>query len=198
VGIFFAQVLPPKGVKNNIFFYPFRLHYFIGMLYYKCKQASLQLTHKKKDNTMLNKDLFALINETAQIESRPAKDIFKSTVALCMHDDELCIQFSTIENRKGYGKQYIPVTDLEQVMAVLLEAKDKGIQSETEKKSTAQIVKESLIENEDGEIRFKSEDTKGKKPTLFTSKDDFDEFVTVMQAYVPKIMAKLQALRNRQ
>ena len=59
-----------------------------------------------------------------------------------MHNDELCIQFSTIENRKGYGKQYIPVSELEQVMAVLLEAKDKGIQSETEKKSTAQIVKE--------------------------------------------------------
>ena len=146
----------------------------------------------------MNKDLFALINETAQIESRPAKDIFKSSVALCMHNDELCIQFSTIENRKGYGKQYVPVSELNEVMSVLLEAKDNGIQSETEKKSTAQIVRESLVENEDGEIRFKSEDTKGKKPTLFTSKDDFDQFVTVMQQYVPKIMAKLEALRSRQ
>ena len=146
---------------------------------------------------MLNKDLFALINESAQIESRPAKDIFKSSVALCMRNEELCIQFSTIENRKGYGKQYVPVTELEQVMAVLLDAKDKGIQSETEKKSTAQIVKESLVENEEGEIRFKSEDTKGKKPTLFTSKDDFDQFVSVMQAYVPKIMAKLEQIKNR-
>ena len=145
----------------------------------------------------MNKDLFALINESAQIESRPAKDIFKSSVALCMHNDELCIQFSTIENRKGYGKQYVPVSELEQVMAVLLEAKDKGIQSESEQKSTAQIVKESLVENDEGEIRFKSEDTKGKKPTLFTSKDDFDQFVTVMQSYVPKIMAKLEQLRNR-
>ena len=146
---------------------------------------------------MLNKDLFALINETAQIDSRPAKDIFKSSVALCMHNDELCIQFSTIENRKGYGKQYVPVSELEQVMAVLLDAKDNGIQSETEKKSTAQIVKESLVENEEGEIRFKSEDTKGKKPTLFTSKGDFDEFVSTMQSYVPKIMAKLEALRSK-
>ena len=146
---------------------------------------------------MLNKDLFALINETAQITSRPAKDIFKSSVALCMHNEELCIQFSTIENRKGYGKQYIPVTELEQVMSVLLEARDNGIQSETEKKSTAQIVKQSLVENEEGEIRFKSEDTKGKKPTLFTSKDDFNDFVSVMQSYVPKIMAKLEQIKNR-
>ena len=145
----------------------------------------------------MNKDLFALINETAQIESRPAKDIFKSSVALCMHNDELCIQFSTIENRKGYGKQYVPVSELEQVMSVLLDAKDNGIQSETEQKTTAQIVKQSLVENDEGEIRFKSEDTKGKKPTLFTSKDDFDQFVSTMQAYVPKIMAKLEQLKNR-
>ena len=145
----------------------------------------------------MNKDLFALINESAKIESRPAKDIFKSSVALCMHNDELCIQFSTIENRKGYGKQYVPVSELEQVMSVLLDAKDNGIQSETEQKTTAQIVRQSLVENDEGEIRFKSEDTKGKKPTLFTSKDDFDNFVSTMQAYVPKIMAKLEQLKNR-
>ena len=145
----------------------------------------------------MNKDLFALINESAKIESRPAKDIFKSSVALCMHKDELCVQFSTIENRKGYGKQYVPVSELEQVMAVLLDAKDNGIHSETENKSSSQIVRESLVENEEGEIRFKSEDTKGKKPTLFTSKDDFDNFVSTMQAYVPKIMAKLESLRNK-
>ena len=45
--VFFAQLLPPKGVKNNIFFYPFRLHYSVVMLYYKCKQSSLQLTYSQ-------------------------------------------------------------------------------------------------------------------------------------------------------
>jgi hypothetical protein len=44
---FFAQVLPPKGVKNNIIFYPYRLHYSVGMLYYMCKQSSLQLTYSQ-------------------------------------------------------------------------------------------------------------------------------------------------------
>ena len=67
-------------------------------------------------------DILMMIDEREQNATRPASQIFKSTVGLTMHNDELCAVFSTVENRKGYGKQYIPVSQLDSTLAVLQEA----------------------------------------------------------------------------
>jgi len=141
-------------------------------------------------------DDIIMINESDE-NVRSSSEIFKSTVGLTVHNGVLSVVFSTIENRKGYGRQYIPVAELEQVMAVLATARDNGITSESEVKTTSQIVRSSLIENDDGEIRFKTEATKGKKPTLCSDKDDFDGFVSALEEYTPKIVAKAEKVSQR-
>ena len=78
----------------------------------------------------MNDILLTLIDEAEQVRVRPASQIFKSTVGLTMHNDQLCAVFSTIENRKGYGKQYIPVVELQETLAILKDARDNGIVNE--------------------------------------------------------------------
>jgi len=143
----------------------------------------------------MSDDIF-LINDKDETQ-RSASQIFKSTVGLTKKDGELVVVFSTTENRKGYGKQYIPVSELEPVLAVLQEAVKNGIEEEDEILSTSQVVKRSLIQNENGEIRFKTEQTKGKKPTLIPNEQQFEDFVNVLSDYSPKILAKVQALKNK-
>ena len=145
----------------------------------------------------MSDNILMMIDEEEQASKRPASQIFKSTVGLTMHNDQLCAVFSTIENRKGYGKQYVPVAELEATLAVLQGARDNGIISETEEKSTSQIVNESLIESEDGEVRFKTENSKGKKPTLCSDFEDFIGFVDEFEKYVPKIIAKANTVSKK-
>jgi len=140
-------------------------------------------------------DIF-LIN-TAEETQRSSSEIFKSTVGLTMKDDELTVVFSTTENRKGYGKQYIPVGELKDVLSVLQNASQNGIEEENEVLTTAETVKRSLIQNEDGEIRFKTEQTKGKKPTLISNQEQFADFVNTLSQYVPKILSKVNSLKNK-
>jgi len=143
----------------------------------------------------MSNDIF-LINDIEE-RQRTASQIFKSTVGLTKKNGELVVVFSTTENRKGYGKQYIPVSELESVLAILQEAATKGIEEENEVLTTSQVVKRSLIQNEDGEIRFKTEQTKGKKPTLIPNEEQFADFVNTISQYTPKILAKVQALKNK-
>ena len=140
-------------------------------------------------------DVF-MIDENESRE-RSAAEIFKSSVGLTVRDGVLSVVFSTVENRKGYGKQYIPVADLESTLAVLQNARQNGIQSESEEKTTSQIVRESLVESEYGEIRFKTENSKGKKPTVFSSTEDFSGFVSEFEGYVPKIIAKANSIKDK-
>lgn len=140
-------------------------------------------------------DVF-MIDENESRE-RSAAEIFKSSVGLTVRDGVLSVVFSTVENRKGYGKQYIPVADLESTLAVLQNARQNGIQSESEEKTTSQIVRESLVESEYGEIRFKTENSKGKKPTVFSSTEDFAGFVSEFEGYVPKIIAKANSIKDK-
>jgi len=142
-------------------------------------------------------DILMMIDEEQASQVRPASTIFKSTVGLTIHDGVLCAVFSTVENRKGYGKQFIPVSELAETVQILKEARDNGITAEGEIKTTSQIVKESLIENDDGEIRFKTEATKGKKPTLCSNRDDFNGFVDALEEYTPKILSKAQAVKSK-
>ena len=120
-------------------------------------------------------------------KQRSASDIFEDTLELVVHDNKLCITFNLVEDRKGYGSQFVPVDEIEQVSAVFKDAKQNGIVSETEQLSTSEILKKSLIETEEGEIRFKTEDSKGKKPTVCTNKEDFNGFVDTFMSYLPNI-----------
>ena len=145
----------------------------------------------------MSDDILMMIDEEQASQKRPASAIFKSTVGLTMHDDVLCAVFSTVENRKGYGKQYVPINELQETLSILQDARDNGISAEGEIKSTSQIVQDSLIENDDGEVRFKTEATKGKKPTLCSSLEDFCGFVSALEEYTPKILAKADKVSKR-
>jgi len=145
----------------------------------------------------MSDDILMMIDEEQATKTRPASAIFKSTVGLTMHDETLCAVFSTVENRKGYGKQYVPIEELGDTLAVLQDARDNGITTEGEVKSTSQIVRDSLIENDDGEVRFKTEATKGKKPTLCSTFEDFCGFVSALEEYTPKILKKAEKVSKR-
>ena len=145
----------------------------------------------------MSDNILMMIDEAEQARVRPASQIFKSTVGLTMHNDELCVVFSTVENRKGYGKQYIPVSQLESTLAVLKEAREEGIQSETEELSTSEIVRQSLVESEHNEVRFKTENSKGKKPTLCSDFEDFIGFVDAFEQYTPKIIANAKSVSEK-
>jgi hypothetical protein len=104
---------------------------------------------------------------------KPASQIIKETIGFEKVDGIWYVIFSTVENRKGYGKQKVPVSEFSQFVSVLQDAVNNGIHKEDEVLSCAEVVRKSLIESEDGSIRFKTEGTKGKKPTLFSDVDDF-------------------------
>tara|TARA_R100000152_G_C6737597_1_gene161613 strand:- start:621 stop:1115 length:495 start_codon:yes stop_codon:yes gene_type:complete len=153
--------------------------------------------YSKKEISNMSNNILMMIDDAGEQSTRPASEIFKGSVGLTMHNDELCAVFSTVENRKGYGRQFVPVSELQATLEVLQGARDNGIVNEAEEKSTSEIVKSSLIESEDGEIRFKTEDSKGKKPTLCGDFDDFVGFVNAFESYVPKIISKAQAVQAK-
>lgn len=128
--------------------------------------------------------------------TRSAKEIFGDTLNLTEHNGVLCIEFNLVEDRKGYGSQYVPVDELDAFAEVLCMARDNGIANETEQLSTAQILKKSLIETDKGEIRFKTEDSKGKKPTVCKDKSDFDEFVTTFVNVLPAMQKEIARVKT--
>ena len=138
-----------------------------------------------------------LFENEKTLSIRPASEIFASTVGFEWVNDELYLVFSTTENRKGYGKQKIRVSELDSVMSVLTEASSNGIHKETETPTAAEVVKRSLIESENGEVRFKSESEKGKKPTLFRDMADFQAFVEEFANLRDAIHAKAKSIANK-
>ena len=127
--------------------------------------------------------------------TRPASEIIKSTIGFEKVDGDWYVSFSTIENRKGYGKQRIPVSQYAEVIAVLQSAVADGIQREDEELACVDVVRKSLIEAEDGSIRFKTEGSKGKKPTLFTNADDFAGAVEMLGGLSEAIDKKAKSLK---
>ena len=142
----------------------------------------------------MSNDTIMLFGAQAQA-TRPASEIIKSSIGFEKLDGVWYVTFSTIENRKGYGRQRIPVTEYEQVIAVLQSAVADGIQQENEELSCVDVVRQSLIEAEDGSIRFKTEGSKGKKPTLFTDADDFAGAVNMLASLSDAIEKKAKTLK---
>ena len=140
------------------------------------------------------------ITQRLQI-AKSAKQVFEDSLELVIHDNKLCISFNCVKDRKGYGSQFIPVDELEQVSAIFQDAKQNGIVSESEQLSTSEILKKSLIVTDENEVRFKTEDSKGKKPTVCSSVEDFNEFVDTFVSYLPSIqkevsMAKAEIIKQ--
>ena len=127
--------------------------------------------------------------------ARPASDIIKSTIGFEKLDGVWYVSFSTIENRKGYGRQRIPVSEYSAVISVLQDAVKNGIQQENEELSCVDVVRKSLIEAEDGSVRFKTEGSKGKKPTLFVNADDFSGAVEMLAGLTSAINNKAKSLK---
>jgi len=130
-----------------------------------------------------------------QEQARPADQIIKSSIGFEKVDNNWYIAFSTVENRKGYGRQRIPVSEYGEVVAVLQEAVSNGIHREDQELACVDVVKQSLIEAEDGTVRFKTEPTKGKKPTLFQNMDDFAGAVSMLASLIPMIEKKAKTLK---
>ena len=83
----------------------------------------------------------------------------------------------------------MPVSDFSEVVAVLQDSVTNGIHKEDEILSCPEVVRKSIVEAEDGSIRFKTEGSKGKKPTLFANSEDFAgavEFLASIQEMIAK------------
>ena len=130
-----------------------------------------------------------------QEQTRPAKDIIKSSIGFEKIDDTWYVLFSTVENRKGYGKQRVPVSEFADFVAVLQDAVSNGITKEDEVLSCTDVVRRSLVQAEDGSIRFKTEGTKGKKPTLFVNQDDFAAGVNMLASVAEMVQEKSKSLK---
>jgi hypothetical protein len=139
-------------------------------------------------------DIISLFGET-NVKIRPAKDIIRSTIGFEKIDEQWFVSFSTIENRKGFGKQRVPVQEFAAFVQVLENAVTNGIHREDEELSCVDVVKQSLIEAEDGTVRFKTEPTKGKKPTLFQDTDDFAGAVSMLANLQSMIEKKAGGLK---
>ena len=105
--------------------------------------------------------------------------------------------FQQLKIERDTGNSIFPVDELKDVLAVLQDASQNGIEEENEVLTTAETVKRSLVQNDDGEIRFKTEQTKGKKPTLIANQKQFAEFVNTLSQYVPKIISKVNSLKQK-
>ena len=140
-------------------------------------------------------DKIMLFDNETQITVRPASEIFASSVGFEWIKGELYLIFSTVENRKGYGKQKVLVSELDDVIEVLKEASENGIHQESAVPTAAEVVQRSLIESDSGEVRFKTESEKGKKPTVFSNMEDFSGFVKKLSEYQSAIHSKADKIR---
>ena len=135
--------------------------------------------------------LFGNENKT----SKPASQIIKETIGFENLEGSWFVTFQTIQDRKGYGRQRIPVEDFNEVISVLQDCVKSGIHKEDEVLTCSQVVSKSIVQGEDGTVRFKTEGTKGKKPTLFTSFDDFTNAVKTLSSIQGLIAEKAKDLK---
>ena len=138
-----------------------------------------------------------LFESNNPIVSIPASEMLVKSGGFDIINDQLCFVFATSEGKRGYGKQAIPVDDLQECYQVLKSLADDGVQSDDYVPTTPEVIQQSIIlSSEDGSVRFKTQAEKGKKPTHFHSEDDFRGFVQKLGELVPVIMEKAESIKQ--
>lgn len=140
-----------------------------------------------------------LFETNSPIVSIPASEMLVKSGGFDIINDQLCFIFATSEGKRGYGKQAIPVDDLQECYNVLKELADSGVQSDDYVPTTPEVIQQSIVlSSEDGSVRFKTQPDKGKKPTHFHSESDFQGFVDKLGELLPAIVQKANQIRQKQ
>jgi hypothetical protein len=138
-----------------------------------------------------------LFGENAKETSIPASEMLMKSAGFDVVNDELCFVFATSEGKRGYGKQAIPLDQLQESYEVLKSISDEGVRSDDYVPTTSEIIQQSIImSSEDGTVRFKTQGDKGKKPTHFMSEHDFKGFVQKLGELLPAILEKANQIKN--
>ncbi len=138
-----------------------------------------------------------LFESNNPIVSIPASEMLVKSGGFDIINDQLCFVFATSEGKRGYGKQAIPVEDLQECYQVLKSLADNGVRSDDYVPTTPEVIDQSIIlSSEDGSVRFKTQAEKGKKPTHFHSEQDFRGFVQKLGDLVPVILEKAESIKQ--
>lgn len=138
-----------------------------------------------------------LFGENAKEVTIPASEMLVKSAGFDVVNGELSFIFATSEGKRGYGKQAIPVSELEDSYLTLQGLADDGINSDDYVPTTAEVIQQSIIlSSEDGSVRFKTQSEKGKKPTHFMSETDFRGFVNKLGELLPAILQKAEQIKQ--
>ncbi len=143
-------------------------------------------------------NLTMLFEKNSEIVSIPASEMLVKSAGFDVVGDKLCFIFATSEGKRGYGKQAIPIDELEECYLTLSEISDNGVKRDDYNPSTSEIIQQSLIlSSQDGSVRFKTQGDKGKKPTHFMSETDFQGFVAKLGELLPTILKRVESIKNK-
>ncbi len=168
------------------------------MLYYKCGEGKAHNLEKSNNNYGENiMSKIMLFGQNSEEVAIPASDMLVKSAGFDYVSDQLCFIFSTSEGKRGYGKQAIPVQNLQASFEVLSKASDNGVMRDDYIPTTPEIIQNSIIlSSEDGSVRFKTQGDKGKKPTYFMSETDFRGFVENLGELFPAILEKAESIKS--
>ena len=142
-------------------------------------------------------NLTMLFEQNNPLVSIPASEMLVKSAGFDVVNGKLCFIFSTAEGKRGYGKQAIPVSDLEECYQTLKTLAEQGVKPDNYIPSTPEVIQQSLIlSSEDGSVRFKTQPDKGKKPTYFHSESDFQGFVSKLGELLPIIQNKANSMNG--
>ena len=119
-------------------------------------------------------NLTMLFEQNNPLVSIPASEMLVKSAGFDVVNGKLCFIFSTAEGKRGYGKQAIPVSDLEECYQTLKTLADQGVKPDNYIPSTPEVIQQSLIKSsEDGSVRFKTQPDKVRNLLTFILKVTF-------------------------
>ena len=148
--------LPPKGAKRKrllLLDTISKIGYYISVV---GKPPLFNLDYYGE----LMSNLTMLFEKNSEIVSIPASEMLVKSAGFDIVGDKLCFIFSTSEGKRGYGKQAIPVDQLEECYLTLSEIADNGVMRMIMFQQPLKSYQTLLFFFEDGSVRFKTQGDK--------------------------------------